>query len=957
VSGHRVEAGGTVVDRSAPIGFTFDGRRYAGLAGDTLASALLANGVRIVSRSLKYRRPRGLVAAGTEEANGFVTVGEGARRTPNLKATEVELVDGLVAHSQRGWPSPRRDLGAVLGLLSPFLPAGFYYKTFMRPRRWWHHYERVLRRAASGATVPDEPEPDRHDRRFLACDVLVVGAGPAGLAAAQAAQRAGADVVVVDAEPGPGGSLLDQVGDDTAWHREIGNDLGERLLSRTTVFGRYDGERFAAVQRLNGGGTRYWHIQATTAVLATGAIERPLIFAGNDRPGVMLAGAARRYLARYGVAAGRRAVVLTNNDTAHRSAAALEAAGIDIAAVADTRQSPRATHPGLSHAAVKGRTGVAAIELGASEGTDTIACDLVLVSGGWTPTIHLHAIGDGGVRFDESWGAAVPETDGPLFVAGAAGGIQGADAIIADGIDAGTRAAAAAGASPTSIDPVRLTIDEGPVDVGPDLPVPHRGKAFVDLSTDVTVHDVDTARREGYVGPELVKRYTTLGMGPDQGKTGAVAATKVVADIEGLEPSAVMPTTYRPPFTPVPLGTLAARDAHTRIAPIRRSPLHEWHEANGAEFMPSGLWTRPKFFRRHGDDAIIAGTYEARAVRNAVGITDVSTLGKIELRGRDVAEFLERVYTNRWLKLPVGKVRYGVMLRDDGYVLDDGTTARLAEHEYLMTTTTGGAAGVHSHLEFYHQTVWPDLDVTMTSVTDQWAQIAVAGPHSRDLLQRLTVTDLSNDNLPFMGIVETTIADVPVRVARISFSGELGFEVAIPAGFGIALWEELLDAGQDLDVIPYGLEAMDYLRIEKGHLVVGADIDGRVSPHDVGLGGLVSTAKDFVGRRSLELPVFQDPDRQQLAGFIAVDRASMITAGAQLVAEPFDGRPQASLGRITSRAFSPALGAPIALGLVEGGSSRHSGTLWAASPVTGDQVEVEVVEPEFYDPDGERLRS
>ncbi len=991
---HRIPGAGHL-DRSASLTFTFDGRRYTGYAGDTLASALLANGVGLVGRSFKYHRPRGIVTAGAEEPNALVRLESGARAVPNVKATEVPLYDGLEATSQRGWPSARRDLGAAADHVSGLLPPGFYYKTFIRPRRLWPAYEHVLRRVASTARPPDGPDPDHHDKRHLHADVLVVGAGPAGLAAALAATRAGARVILADDQPEPGGSLLDhEVALDGApardWVAAARAELDAApeaiVLARTAVFGRYGQGRFGAAQQLDPGvgRQRYWTFQVEQAVLATGAVERPLVFSNNDRPGVMLASAVQRYLHRFGVVPGTRALVATNNDTGYGVARDLLAAGVEVRAVIDIRDDPgvaasiEGTHvaTGAQLSDVRGTRWVEGAEVARGADRRNVACDLVCVAGGWTPLLSLHAQGGAAPVYDPTWGAFVPGSqagqragEGWLRSAGAANGTQGLGAIMAEGATAGRSAAELAGrraAEPgatappeaaTSLPAVGQPDPLPAVDAAPVPLVSGRGKAFVDLQTDVHVHDIEVALSEGYDSVEHVKRYTTLGMGTDQGRTGNVNAMHVIAELQDRPVEAVGTTTFRPPYVPVALGALAARESGPRIAPVRRSPLHRWHEDHGAVFMFSALWLRPQYYTSSGDGLVEAAAREARNVRENVGIADASTLGKIALRGADVATFLDRVYINRWLQLPVGRARFGVMLRDDGYIFDDGTTTRLGEDHYLMTTTTGNAAAVLAHLEFLHQRVWPDLDVAMTSVTDQWAVVALAGPRSREVLAGLLPgEDLSDDALPFLGVRETELHGVPLRVSRISFSGELAFELAVPADAGLALWEALLEVGAPQGIMPYGLEAMDYLRIEKGHLVVGADMDGRVSPYDVGLGGMCKTERDFVGRRSLDKPVFHDEQRQRLAGFVSVDGHTMLTSGAQLVAAPFDGTPQQSLGRITSRAYSPALDRPIALGLIAGGADAYDAPVHAVSPVTGEHAVVEVVAPPFYDPAGERMR-
>lgn len=966
---HRAAHGGALIDRDVPLRFSFNGKRFVGYRGDTLAAALLANGVHVVGRSLKYRRPRGIFTAGPDEPNAIVTVGEGARRTPNLKATEVLIRNGLVATSQRGWPSVDFDVGALTAVLRPFLPAGFYYKTFMRPRQLWPLVEGVLRRAAASGRLSPVADPDRYDKRHLHCDVLVIGAGPAGLAAAAAAADSGVRVVLAESEPQLGGCLLDGEiiidGDSSrAWidanRGRLQTAENATILTDTTVFGGYGHNRFGAVQHLHDRPTvqRYWQIQAGRVVFATGALERPLLFANNDRPGVMLASAAQRYARRFGVQPGRRAVVVTNNDSTASAVVALRETGVEIVAVFDTRATGALGDPtafsaaGVRGVKVNGRGRVKGVTVRTTSGRRDVDCDLVCVSGGWTPTVHLHSGTGGRTWFDARWGAFVPDptTDGSSASAGACAGTVGVASAIAHGATAG---------DPNSDPPSPVvTGDLDDVTPGPTMIAPKRGHVFVDLSTDVDVHAVEVAVGEGYDGVQHVKRYTTMGMGPDQGKSANVNGAAVIAELSGRSLAEMGTTTYRPPYVPITLGALAARESGTRIAALRMTPMHDWHTAHDAVMMPSALWSRPRYFAAHGADVVTAATAEARNVRDNVGLADVSTLGKIELRGPDVGVLLDLVYTNRFSTLAVGKARYGVMLRDDGYVMDDGTTSRLDADRWLLTTTTGNAEAVLQHLESCHQVLRPDLDLAMASVTDQWAVVSLAGPNSRAVLAGfLDGADVSSDEVPFMGVRDFDLGGVIVRVTRVSFPGELGFEVAVPADYGLAMWERLMKIGEPWAIIPYGLEAMDYLRIEKGHLVVGMDIDGRVSPYDVGLGGMCSTTKDFIGRRSLEMPVFADQDRQKLVGFMAAHRDPMIVAGAQLVADAFDGTPQPSHGRVTSSAFSPVLDRPIALGLLVGGTDRIGARLHAASPITGDQVEVEVVSPHFYDPSGQRQRA
>jgi sarcosine oxidase subunit alpha len=982
---------GGLIDRGRTIRISFDGARYEGHPGDTLASALLANGVHLVGRSFKYHRPRGIFAAGPDEPNALVRLRSNARAEPNTRATMAELYDGLEAESQNRWPSLGFDLGVVNSLLSPLFPAGFYYKTFMAPQGQWMFYERFIRKAAGLGIAGRDPDPDHYEKRHAHCDVLVIGGGPAGLASALAAARTGARVILADETAAFGGQLkrermtidgapaLGWVGRAVA---ELESVPEARLLLRTTAFGYYDHNLVALAERVADHvpepppytpRQRLWLVRAREIVLATGAVERPIVFADNDHPGVMLANAARAYANQFAVRPGRAAVVFTNQDDAYRTALDLADAGVRVAAVVDAR--PDASGPlesrvrakgieiSTGHAVVAARGGrhvagalVRAID---DHGTPTgavrvIDCDLLAVSGGWSPSVHLHSQVGGKVEYDEKLAAFVPGK--PKWAARSAGAARGRFALahcLVDGFTAGAEAARDAGFGTGAVPPTPAVDDEPEARIRPLWAVTGaKGKRFVDIQDDVTVDDVGLAAREGYVSVEHLKRYTTLGMGTDQGKTSNINGLAIMAGLRGEAIPAVGTTTFRPPYTPVTFGVMAGREVGKAIQPIRRTPMQEWHEEQGAVFVAAGPWLRPRFYPRAGEDLGSASRREAKHVREAVGLVDVSTLGKIDVQGPDVVEFLNRVYSNGWSTLQIGKARYGLMLREDGIVFDDGTTSRLGEHKFFMTTTTANAAKVMAHLEYYLQVVWSTLRVQVTSITEAWAGMALSGPKARAVLAKAVDIDVSNEALPFMGVRDCQIAGIPGRVFRISFSGELAYEIAVPADWGRLVWEKVLEAGRAEDIIPYGMEALGTLRVEKGH-VAGGELNGQTTPHDLGLGGLVSTKKDFIGRQLLARPALQDRARPRFVGLAPTDGKSRIGVGAQLVEEA-TGK-GLSIGHVTAAAFSPTLGHPIALALVSGGLERKGQTLHASFPLRGQVVPVGVTEPVFVDPEGKRL--
>ena len=960
------------IDRNQPLTFTFDGRRYQGYRGDTLASALLANDVHLVARSFKYHRPRGIYSAGSEEPCALVTVGSGKRAEPNTRATMVELYDGLVASSQNAWPSIRFDVGAINNALANVFSAGFYYKTFMWPGlRAWRFYERFIRRAAGMGTSSIQADPDRYERVEAFCDVLVVGTGPSGIAAALSASRSGARVLLIDEYASQRGSQHPELRD---WYssalQELANGEDVTILRRCTAFGYYDGNVVGMIERVSDHlptaapgvpRQRHWIVRAAKVILATGSIERPMLFGNNDLPGIMLVNAARQYLEQYAVCAGRRIVIYTNNNSAYSSARLLSRHA--SVTVVDCRARDESTCrellgdsgltliTGTELQRASGRQHVSGVVL--SDGR-TLSCDLLLSSGGWTPTIHLHSQAGSRPLFSEKLGAFLPgEAREDWIPAGACNGVLNTRECIEQGYAASSVALSGLGFPASAIDVPDCKDD--PESEFFACPVPN-DKCFVDLQNDVTIADLMQGVSEGYRSAELLKRYTTLGMGTDQGKTANVNALAILAAQRGEPVPAVGVTTFRPPYTPVSIGAIAGRKQRAHVLPTRFTPLHDWHLGQNALMSDSGLWKRPLAYLQKGEDRSAAGKREAAHVRSAVAACDVSTLGKVDIQGPDAAEFLERVYVNRWKSLQPGKARFGVMLREDGFAFDDGTTSCLADGRYLMTTTTGHAEPVLRHLEFLLQVTWPELRVCVSDVTDQWAAIAVAGPRSREMLQSLFGDAVSAAALPFMGVTDVLRDGHLVRIIRVSFSGELGYELYTPANHGHALINAVFDHGANFDIAPYGLDAMDILRIEKGHLT-GAEIDGNRTLDDLGLSGMARADSDFIGSVMMRRAGLNSSSRTKLLGFVSIDPNVAIAAGDHFVASERPVEPDVSLGHVSSACFSPQLGAFIALGFLQGGHSRIGSTVYATSPLAGTHVAVKVVSPHFFDAEGARLRA
>jgi heterotetrameric sarcosine oxidase alpha subunit len=967
------------IDRSATHGFTFDGKRYQGHPGDTLASALLANGVRLMGRSFKYHRPRGVLTAGSEEPNALVELRDGDRQEPNTRATTAELYDGLVAKSQNRLGSLRFDLLAINDRLSNFLTAGFYYKTFMWPAAFWEKlYEPIIRRAAGLGSLSLKDDPDVYDKGFLHCELLIIGAGPAGLAAALTAGRAGADVILADEDFRMGGRLNSEtfaLGADSGadWAAAAVAELHSlpnvRVMARTTIIGAFDHGIYGAVERVSDhllepieGKPRQilWRIYAQRTVLAGGAIERPIAFENNDRPGIMLASAMRTYANRFSVTADNRVAIFTNNDDGHRTAADLHAKGVKIAAVVDVRPgAPRSADYEVLQGEVidtKGRLGLTFAGVRLADGSSRVLeCGALGLSGGWNPNVHMTCHQRGRPIWNEDLAAFVPGQDLPagMQVAGAANG----DMSTAGALRGGQMAAMAA----LDIKGSKLDLpqaEDAPIEVTPFWYVEGCARAWLDQQNDVTVKDVKLSHQEGFRSVEHLKRYTTLGMATDQGKTSNMGGLAIMAELAGKSIPEVGTTIFRPPYTPTAIGAFGGRHRGQDFHPKRLTPSHQWATEQGAVFVEVGNWLRAQWFPRDGETTWRQSVdREVLATRASVGVCDVTTLGKVDVQGTDAADFLNKIYCNGFAKLAVGKTRYGLMLREDGIAMDDGTAARLADDHFVVTTTTANALPVYRHMEFVRQCLFPDMDVQLISTTEAWAQYAVAGPNSRRVLEKIVDLDISNEAFPFMACANITVCGgLRARLFRISFSGELAFEIAVPTAYGDALMRKIMEVGADYDITPYGTEALGVMRIEKGH-AAGNELNGTTTAQNLGMGRMVSKKKDSIGsilseREGLNLA----GDLRQI-GIKPVDPAAPVPAGAHLMA--LDGPINAAhdQGYVTSACYSPNLGHAIALGFLKNGSERMGDRMRLVSPLTEVETEVEIVSAHFIDPEGERLRA
>ena len=986
------------INRDKKISFTFNGKKYFGYEGDTLASALLANGIHLVGRSFKYHRPRGFFGAGVDEPNAKVQLYKGAKTEPNANATEVELVEGLIVKSQNCWPSVSFDFGAINNLFQKFFPAGFYYKTFMWPKSFWYKvYEPIIRKAAGLGVAPLKPDPDRYEHKYEYCDVLIAGSGPSGLASALAAAKNGARVILAEDKSRFGGSLLvDEVTIGNKKGKEWADEAISQLKSmpnvivknRSQVFGYYDHNMMVMFEKTRDHienpnkftpRQKLWYIRAKEIVISTGSLERPLIFGNNDRPGILLSSAAKEYLKVYGVLVGRKPIIFTNNDSAYDTAIEFKKNGINPLVV-DTRTNSDSSVISeaknlnidikFSHgiANTKGHLKVNSATIGkfnsdksSYENLEEVSCDCICVSGNWTPTVHLSSQSGNKLKFNETIDAFIPsQSRQKESTIGSANGSFTLKQALEDGFNKGFELSnKITNKNSKSTAPTSNERSYGEHDKFWCMPLPKNKhyKRFVDFQNDVAVSDIELAVREGFRSIEHVKRYTTLGMATDQGKTSNLNGLQLVSNIEGKIVPEVGHTTFRPPYTAVTIGTIVGREVGKHYRPTRKSPMHEWHEKNNAVFVDAGLWLRPRYYKQGNESLEEAAKREANNVRKNVGVCDVTSLGKIDIKGPDTAEFLNRIYTNAWMKLPVGKARYGVMLREDGIVFDDGTTTRISENHFHMTTTTAQAVNVLAHLEYYLQVVWPELNVNVLSTTEQWAGAALAGPNSRELLSKLfPETNILNEALPFMGYKESDLFGVPARIFRISFSGELAYEINVESSYGTFMWEKIIEFGQEMNIEPYGTEALSTLRIEMGH-VAGSELDGRTIPYDVSLEGMLSKKKDFIGKRSLTREAFLNPKREKVVGVIPLDKKTTIPEGSHLVKDGNASSPNPKLGHVSASCWSVEYNNPFSLAIIQDGKNRIGEKLYAVSPLNNKNIAVEIVSSHYVDPKGERVRS
>ncbi|MFT6075972.1 MAG: sarcosine oxidase subunit alpha [Yoonia sp.] len=958
------------------VTFTFDGRRLQGVPGEPVAAALMANGIKLMARSFKYHRPRGVMSAGSEEQNALVTVGRGAQSEPNVRATTLEVSEGIEVFSQNAWPSLRYDAMAVNDLISPFLGAGFYYKTFMWPRSFWEKlYEPVIRRAAGLGALSGQTNPDNYEKAFAFCDVLVIGAGPAGLMAALTAGRAGAEVILADEDTAMGGRLLREQEDTDGvpaaeW---VAGALGEldglpnvRMMTRTTVTGAYDQGTYGALEQIAGPRAAgkplecFWRIVAKRAILCAGALERPIAFPNNDRPGIMMASAVRAYVNRWGVAPGKSVAIFGNNDDAHRTARDLVTAGIKVAAVIDSREDAQVAgdypvYTGAQVIATNGRHALESITITQESGTRVIRTDCLAMSGGWNPTVHLTCHMNGRPTWCEDIASFVPTPDSipGMVTAGACNGAFSTADCLAEGAAVAADVATGLGLKPKVTVPAA---DNSAYTITPLWSVEGKGRKWIDFQNDVHIKDIKLAALENFRSVEHMKRYTTQGMAPDQGKSSNVVALAILADATGRGIPETGTTTFRPPYVPVSIAVMGAGSQGKGFAPERFTTSHRATIARNAPMIEAGLWYRPSYFPQKGETHWRQSCdREVGYVRGSVGVCDVSTLGKIDVQGPDAAALLDFVYANMFSTLKVERVRYGLMLREDGHVLDDGTTARLAEQHFVMTTTTAAAGLVMRHLEFVLQVLRPDLDASVISVTEQWAQFAVAGPQARALLNTVLDQQLTDETWPFMACGSVGVSGVQGRLFRISFSGEHAYEISVPSRYGESLFRMLVAQAEVMGGGPYGMEALNVLRIEKG-FITHAEIHGRTTAFDIGMGRMVSPKKDCIGKVAAARPGLNGETRQQLVGLQSKGPDHALSAGAHLFQTGASAVRENSQGYTTSICYSPNLDTHLALGFLENGSARHGEVIKLRDHLRDITQEVTVCDPVFFDPTGGRAR-
>jgi sarcosine oxidase subunit alpha len=989
------------IDETTNVSFKFNGKTYNGFKGDTLASALLANNVHLIGRSFKYHRPRGIMSAGSEEPNAIVQVGSDQATTePNVRATEVEIYDGLEATSQNCWPSVKFDIGGINNLLSPFLPAGFYYKTFMWPASFWEKYEYFIRHSAGLGKSPTKPDTDIYDHRYVHCDVLVIGAGISGIMAAKTAAKNNFKTLLIDEKTNIGGTTIYQKSDKFKIDEKISADwlnneiedlkkLDNLEIKTRTSVAAYHGYNFLLARenltdhlnkfdKQNKIRQRLLKIRAKKVIVATGSLERPLVFNNNDRPGIMLSSAIKKYADYYGVICGKKNIFFTNNDSAYETAISLSKKGVKVLAIIDIRENSNSSivkeaqdlnikiywsHTIVNTQGYKKLKKISVMEL-SKDGQSPVGpkininCDCLGVSGGWTPAVHLFTQSGGKLKFRDKDQVFIPNKyPSNQISVGSCNGEFELDEIIKntsnnikDFLDV----------DKTEYENLSVInskeTDKKNIWLLPSDKAIGKTKPFVDYQNDATAKDIKLALREGFRSIEHVKRYTTTGMGTDQGKLGNMHALGIIADTAGVKMGELGTTTFRPPYTPLTFGTIVGRNVGEYFDVYRRTPMNDWHKDNNAEFENVGQWKRAWYYKKNNETMYEAVQRESLAARKSAGILDASTLGKIDIQGSDASEFLNRVYTNAWSKLKVGKCRYGLMLNEDGMVYDDGVTTRLGENHYIMTTTTGGAANVMSKLEDYLQTEWPELDVYLTSVTDHFATASICGPNSKKILNKLIPNlDLSNENFPHMSFIETLIGKIKCRIMRISFTGELSYEINVQANYGKSLWEQCMRVGKEFNLTPYGTETMHLLRAEKGFIIVGQDTDGTMTPIDLQMNWIVSKKKyDFIGKRSLYRSDTLREDRKQLVGLFTDNPKEVLEEGAQIVSQ-LNQKPIQMLGHVTSSYFSPNLNKSIALAVVKGGKDMIGKKL--IIPMEDRSINVTVVDPVFLDKENKKLNA